>query len=140
MGTNQKIGGGGFHHIAIKASDFEKSVAFYTEALGFVERHHWGEGDKRGILLDTGDGNYLEIFAGGTKNRKSDECILHMAFRTNDVAQALEVARRAGAEVTIETKEVIMGDQPPIPIRIAFFKGPDGELIELFQSTGEHQL
>jgi glyoxylase I family protein len=140
MGTNHRIGGGGFHHVAIKASNFEKTVAFYTEGLGFVERHRWGEGDKRAILLDTGDGNYLEVFAGGSKERKADESILHMAFRTNDVAAALEAARAAGAEVTIETKDVVVGDNPPTPIRIAFFKGPDGEVIELFQSTGDNQL
>lgn len=140
MGTNGKIGGGGFHHVAIKASDFDKSVAFYTEALGFVPRHRWGEGDKRAILLDTGDGNYLEVFAGGTKERKPDESILHMAFRTNDVAGTLEAVRQAGAKVTIETKDVVLGDDPPTPVRIAFFKGPDGEVIELFQSTGDNQL
>ena len=40
---------------------------------------------------------------------------------------------RAGAEVTVETRDVTISTEPPPPIRIAFFKGPDGELIELFQ-------
>jgi hypothetical protein len=40
-------------------------------------------------------------------------------------------------EVTVEPKDAVLGG---IPVRIAFFKGPDGGIIELFESTGELQL
>lgn len=132
---NQTIGGGGFHHVAIRAHDFEASIRFYTQALGFKEKIRWGEGDKRGIMLDTGDGNYLEIFAGGTKEPKPEGAILHFAFRTTNADAAIERARAAGAEVTIEPKSVDLQSTPgPTPIRIAFFKGPDGEIVEFFQN------
>jgi glyoxylase I family protein len=130
MGNNRVIGGGGFHHVAIRAHDFDASVKFYTEVLGFAERVRWGEGNGRGILLDTGDGNYLEIFAGGAPGPKPEGAFLHLALRTDNVDAAIEVARRAGMEVTVEPKGVSLG---PVPARIAFFKGPDGEIIELFQ-------
>ncbi|MGO0061826.1 VOC family protein [Brevibacillus fluminis] len=64
MSKNEKIPGCGFHHVALRANDFAATVAFYTEGLGFVRRHGWGEGAKEVALLDTGDGNYMEIFAG----------------------------------------------------------------------------
>ena len=51
----------------------------------------------------------------------------------DDCGAALEAARAAGAEVTVETKDVTISTEPPLPIRIAFFKGPDGEVVELFQ-------
>ncbi|HTG69942.1 MAG TPA: VOC family protein [Candidatus Udaeobacter sp.] len=137
MGTNAKIGGGGFHHIAIRVYDFDKTVSFYTEVLGFTERVRWGEGDSRAIMLDTGDGNYLEVFAGGTEGQKEEGAFLHLALRSDNVTEALELARAAGMEVTVEPKDAVLGG---IPVRIAFFKGPDGEIIELFESTGEHQL
>jgi glyoxylase I family protein len=140
LGTNNKIGGGGFHHIAIKVRDFDASVKFYSEGFGFKERLSWGEGDGRGILLDTGDGNYLEVFAGGSKEIKPEGSMIHMAFRTNDVTQAIEAARAAGAEITVEPKAIIISDNPPTPVIIAFCKGLDGEIIEFFQSTGENQL
>lgn len=137
MGTNAKIGGGGFHHIAIRVFDFDKTVAFYTEILGFTERVRWGEGDKRAIMLDTGDGNYLEVFAGGKEGQKDEGAFLHLALRSDRVTEAVELARAAGMEVTVEPKDVELGG---IPVRIAFFKGPDGEIIELFQSISDDQL
>jgi glyoxylase I family protein len=140
LGYNNKIGGGGFHHVAIRASNFEASIQFYTEGLGFTERLSWGEGDSRGILLDTGDGNYLEVFAGGRAESKSEGAILHMAFRTNDLTAAIEAARAAGAEITKEPTDIDISKNPLTPVRIAFCKGPDGEILEFFQSTGDNQL
>jgi glyoxylase I family protein len=134
-GRNKTIGGGGFHHVAIRARDFDATVRFYTEVLGFTERIRWGEGNGRAIMLDVGDGNYLEVFAGGKDQPKPEGAILHFALRTDDCDAALERARAAGAEVTMEPKEILIPSTPdPTPIRIAFCKGPDGEIIEFFQN------
>ncbi|MEK8132107.1 VOC family protein [Paenibacillus filicis] len=135
--SNAVLKTGGFHHVAIRVFDFEGTVQFYTEVLGFTIRHQWGEGDGRGIMLDTGDGNYLEVFAGGAEGPKPEGAFLHLALRTEDVDGVTERARAAGAEVTVEPKDV---DINGIPVRLSFFKGPHGELIELFQSTGEDKL
>ena len=135
MGRNKTIGGGGFHHVAIRAHDFDASVRFYGETLGFQQKIAWGEGDKRAVMMDTGDGNYLEIFAGGTQGAKAEGAILHFAIRTDDCDAALERARAAGVEVTKEPASLDIPSRPgPTPVRIAFFKGPDGEVIELFQN------
>ena len=134
-GTNEAIGGGGFHHLALRARDFDASVKFYTEGLGFVPRINWGEGDGRAVMLDTGDGSYLEIFAGGADEPKPEGAVLHFALRTSDCDTAIERARAAGAEVTVEAKDVEIPSRPePLPVRIAFCKGPDGEVIEFFQN------
>jgi glyoxylase I family protein len=61
--------------------------------------------------------------------------ILHYALRTTDCDAALERARAAGATVTMEPKTIPLESEPQkITIRIAFCKGPDGELIEFFQN------
>ena len=85
---NTILGSGGFHHVAIRVSDFERSVTFYKEVLGFVEKIRWGEAEKRGIMLDTGDGNYVEIFANGDRTPKPEGAWFHVAFRTTDCAAA----------------------------------------------------
>jgi glyoxylase I family protein len=140
MGTNAKIGGGGFHHVALKVRDFDATLKFYVEGLGCTEALLWGEGDSRGALLDSGDGNYIEVFAGGSKEIKPDSAIIHFAFRSDNVDAAIEAARAAGAEITVEPKDGAFRTNPPVPIRIAFCKGPDGEVIEFFQTTGDRKL
>jgi len=136
--TNSTLGGGGFHHVAIRARDWDASVRFYTQALGFVEKIRWGEGDQRAVMLDTGDGNYIEVFAGRKESLpagSSEPPILHFAIRTTDVDSAIARARAAGAEVTIEPKDVDIPSTPgPTHVRLAFCKGPDGEVIEFFQN------
>jgi len=132
-GKNKKINGGGFHHVFMKVSDLNKSLKFYTEGLGFVEKVSWGEGAQKMVLLDTGDGNYFEL--GQTLDPiREGGSFPHVALRTDDCDSAIEAARAAGAEVTMEPKTINLPTNPSIQIRIAFFKGPDGELIELFQN------
>jgi glyoxylase I family protein len=88
---------------------------------------------KRTVLMDIGDGNYFEISQGDSDQVYGDGVFLHFALRVNDCNAALEVARSAGAEVTMEPRDVTTSSEPPLQLRIAFFKGPDGELIELVQ-------
>ncbi len=117
----------------MSVKDILTSLKFYVEGLGFVERVSWGEPQKRTVLLDTGDGNYFEISQG--KNGKKFEAgvFRHIALRVDHCKAAIELARKAGAEVTMETRDVNLSCEPSIPI-IAFFKGPDGEIVELFQN------
>ena len=134
-GHNATIGGGGFHQVAIRAHDFETTIRFYSEALGFTEKIAWGEGDGRAVMLDAGDENCLEIFAGGKNEPKLEGPVLHFALRTDDCDSALERARSTGAEVTMEPKDIDIPSRPAnTPVRIAFCKGPDGEVIEFFQN------
>ena len=136
--TNSTLGGGGFDHVASRARDFDASVRFYTQALGFVEKIRWGAGEKRAIMLDVGDGNYLEIFSGRSESlpaQSAEPPILHFAIRTADTDAAIARACAAGAEVTTEPKDVVIPSTPQAtPVRLAFCKGPDGELIEFFQN------
>ena len=136
MNKNSRIGGGGFHHIAMRVCDFDASLRFYTEGLGFTRAHEWGQDDKRGVLLDTGDGNYLELFAGGEKKAEAPPAagqVLHFALRSSNCDDAIKTAREAGAVVTVEPKDVDIASSPVYPVRVAFCEGPDGELIEFFQ-------
>jgi len=141
--NNPTIGGGGFHHVAIRARDFDAAVSFYTDVMGFVPAVAWKLADgTRATMLDTGDGNYLEIFERPNQApppKGTEHAILHFAIRTSDVGAATERARGAGCEITMEPKDVdiantVEGRPTPVPVRIAFFRGPEGELVELFEN------
>ena len=124
----------GFHHAAIRVADFEAACAFYVDGLGFLRKAEWGEADKRGALVDSGHGNYLEIFAGGAAGTGTGFCE-HLAFRTDDCDAALAAAVAAGAEVTVAAKDVTIPARPtPLPVRIAFVRTPTGETVEFFQN------
>jgi len=131
---NAVVSGCGFHHVAIRTSRWEESLRFWQEGLGFALAVEWGERPRRACMLDTGDGNYLEVFERDPYDGPSEGAILHFCFRTDDCDAALERARAAGAEVTVEPKTVAVFGEPRIPVRLAFFKGPDGEICELFQN------
>lgn len=132
-GSNKKIKGCGFHHLSMSVKDLSKSIKFYVDGLGFVERVSWGKAPKRTVLLDTGAGNYFEISQGDPEVFE-EGVFKHIALRVDDCKVAIDLARKAGAEVTMETRDVNLSSEPSIPIRIAFFKGPDGEIVELFQN------
>jgi len=125
----------GFHHVAVRVADFDAAVAFYVNGIGLKEKISWGEGDGRAVMLDAGNGNYVELFAGGTAEEKPEGAMLHLALRTDDVDAALSRAVAAGATVTVEPKDVTIQSRPqPTPVRLAFCRTPSGEIIEFFQN------
>ena len=131
--ADHKIAGLGFHHVGLKASDYDRSRAFYT-ALGMKEVLSWGEGERAISLYDIGDGGKIEIFANGGEEYASNGKWIHFAFKVDDVDAAYTNALAAGATVMTPPKTVELASRPYLAtIRVAFVYGPDGEQIELFR-------
>ena len=123
----------GFHHIAIQCKDIDKSIAFYT-ALGGTVYRTWGEGNSRACMIGFGKENYLELFANGAPDRPADKTVVHFAFRSSDTAADFAKAIAAGAVETKPVADFTIPSKPEeLPIRFAFCKGLDGEIIEFFQ-------
>ena len=83
----------GVHHIALKATDFDRSLAFYR-GLGFRPTMEWGsagEQDTRAAMLDSGDGSCIELFAGGSRQQPGSW--FHLAFRVPDCDAACRRAK-----------------------------------------------
>lgn len=129
---NSVIKHAGFHHLALISSHFEESIRFYTEGLGGKYVRGWGEGSKRIAMVDFGSGHLLEIFARGVDDEQQNPRFLHLAIATPDPDGAYEAALRAGAEPVDPPKDVVIQSETPFPVRIAFVKGPDGEILEFF--------
>lgn len=125
----------GFHHLAMKTHDFDASVDFYTEVLGLARGAAWGAPGSRAVMLKTGDGSHLELFERAPGKGETEELhpLLHFALRVADCDAVLERVRETGAEITTDVKNVDIPSDPVYPVRIAFFRGPGGEIVELFQ-------
>ena len=133
--ANEIIKGAGSHHIALMASDFEKSLAFY-KALGFKEIVRWGDEIKTIAMLDIGDGSRIELFSNGSDEYSVSGKWAHFAIKVDDVEEAFNIAVKAGGVPKIYPKVVPLNSSPEkISINIAFVKGPDGEELEFFKEV-----
>lgn len=133
--ANEIIKGLGFHHIGLKAANYEASLAFYR-ALGLKEIVSWGEGEKRITMLDLGNGDRIELFASGGDEFSANGKWIHFAMSVEDVDAAYELALSAGATPMTAPKTVDLDSRPmKISIRIAFVYGPDGEQLEFFRQV-----
>ena len=132
--ANEIIKGMGFHHIAVKAKNYEESMKFYTEGLGMKFMTQWGEGDERIAMLDMGNGDIVELFAGGNDKESIDPKYIHFAMKVDDVDAAYEAALKAGA-VSKTAPLVAPLDSAPVKLTLncAFVYGPAGEELEFFK-------
>ena len=120
----------GLHHISLKCGtteEFEKAKAFYIDILGFKKVREWPEG----IMINFGNG-MLEIFSNGP-GVKTKGALRHIAFAIDDVDMIADKVKKAGYEVFIEPKDIVIKSEPELLARIAFCFGPLGEEIEFFQ-------
>ncbi|GGM40361.1 hypothetical protein GCM10012275_09130 [Longimycelium tulufanense] len=146
----------GFDHFAIRAHDFDATVRFYVEGLGFHLAYEWDSPGvvSRSAFLDAGDGSYLELFDAATavpggparpatelpiptdEERAEHNAVLHIALRTDDVDAAYARAVEHGArpmQPPGDLRQFGRGDFGDGTIRIAFVRGLDGEVLEFIQ-------
>jgi catechol 2,3-dioxygenase-like lactoylglutathione lyase family enzyme len=137
----------GFHHVAIRAVDFDATIRFYTEGLGFKVHYRFSVPDRidRAAFLDAGDGRYIEVFGQGStvqsegrRRRPNEEAtegaLLHFCLRVTDVEASYARALAAGAVSRIAPRIARLGGEPPAEVQIAFVVGPNGEVIEFLKS------
>jgi glyoxylase I family protein len=140
----------GFHHVALRAVDFDATIAFYTKGLGFTVRFGFSVPGRidRAAFIDVGDGRYIEVFgqgstvqAEGRRRRPEEErtegALLHFCLRVADVEAAYAKALTAGATSRIEPRSATLtgADGATAEVRIAFVNGPNGEVIEFLKSA-----
>ena len=136
--SNPILGDGGFHHVCIKTREWDRTLAFYRETLGFTEKIAWRQAPQRAVMLDAGQGDYLEIFEDPAYEASPQGAVIHLALRTTRLDAVAARVRAAGAKITMEPKDVTIAatnGAGPVPIRIFFCEGPAGEIIEFFQNA-----
>lgn len=128
-------------HIAIGVTDFEKSVKWYKEVLGFREELRWQvEGlDGLNFAYLVTDNYRIEII--GNKNvlspgngpesfgdHLSQQGYVHLAFEVEDIDLAFKQLEEKGQEIFIQPFTAPM--HTTHERRIAFIKDPSGNVIE----------
>lgn len=87
----------GISHVAVKATDVEKSVAFYRDFLGFAEEkrlNYPADGGLMLVIMKVNDEQFLEIFNAAKLKPESDK-LYQVAFRVED-AEAVRARLIAG--------------------------------------------
>ena len=124
---------GGIHHVAIIASDYERSRHFYHQVLGLpilaetlrAERQSW----KLDLALP--DGSQLELFsfpAPPPRLSRPEACGLrHLAFRVQALDPVIAHLEHQGVAVEPVRVDELTGS------RFTFFADPDGLPLELYE-------
>jgi lactoylglutathione lyase len=127
----------GLAHIGVHTADMEKSIQFYTEILGFELLHQKDlvnpNGTTRLGFVNVG-GLVIELIqpadVSGVKERKAG-IIDHIAIEVKDIDQVILKLKAKGVEFNSAEKGV--NKTLFNGISNIFFKGPNGESLELFQ-------
>lgn len=122
-------------HTMLRVGDLERSIRFYTEALGMTELRRFDNPDYSYTLVYLGyeGGNpgqaELELtYNWGVESYEMGTAYGHIAIGVPDVRAACERIRAAGGEITREPGPVKGGTS-----FIAFAADPDGYKVELIE-------
>lgn len=129
----------GLHHIGLYVRDMEKSLSFYTEGLGGRVTLTFPMGDSGKIiaLVELAPGAVIELLPKGDRFADENYPWAHIALATDDARKAYHDALQAGAESRHEPGQ---GTANGMEIVNAFVTGPDGEVIEFFETVAKRKF
>lgn len=122
------------HHIAIIASDYEKSKKFYIEVLDLEHLNEVYRKERDSYMLDLAlNGEYIiELFSFPDPPKRPtypEACGLrHLGFAVDDVAAALKELQSKGIKTTELQVDTDTGKH------MAFFFDPDELPLELYEA------
>jgi lactoylglutathione lyase len=118
-------------HVGVMVSDLEVSIGFYQDVLGLdlLDRFDANESTGLAFLGDGGRGQVIVELICGKDNTFPDEGkVHHIAFTVDDIEGEIERLRSLKVHFTNDEISTLANGSKYI-----FFKGPDGETLELFQ-------
>lgn len=123
----------GIHHIAIICSDYERSKAFYTQALGCTVLAEVYRAERQSYKLDLAvNGQYaIELFSfpqpPARPSRPEAAGLRHLAFEVDNIQVAVAHLHMQG----IMTEPIRIDEYTGR--RFTFFSDPDGLPLELYE-------
>lgn len=117
-------------HICISSKDLDKTLAFYSGALGMKKVFDFRKkGETAGFYLEVSKGNYLEFFKDPT-NYDNSSPLRHLCLETKDIKKLRPHLLAKGIECT----EIKMGGDGTWQFWV---KDPDGTSIEFHEYTAK---
>lgn len=118
-------------HLALVTTDVERAARFFVDLLGFKETGRLETSHSGTIVFVSLGGTQVELFGTGEAGAAAgaDEAVgfKHVALLVEDIDGECDRLRAAGVEFTMVPTTVESG------LRIAFFKDPDGNALELMR-------
>jgi glyoxylase I family protein len=110
------------HHVSITVTDVGAAFAFYTDVLGLVERDDRPDFGFGGHWLEAG-GQQLHLVEG----RPPEDRGQHFALQVADLDATVVELRGRGVTIT--------DPSPAGPTRQSFVHDPEGNLVEILESS-----
>lgn len=122
----------GIHHVAIIASNYAISKAFYTEVLGLPVIAETFRAERNSWKLDLAIGNaQIELFSfpdpPERPSRPEARGLRHLAFSVADLDAAVAHLAAQGVQTEPVRTDELTGR------RFTFFTDPDGLPLELYE-------
>jgi len=130
---------GDLDHVALTVADMDRALDFYAGLLGceVLGQLLLDDGTFKLVYLRKGRA-LIELFAHRTPPGRAPETapaptlgFQHLAFHTDDVDAAAASLASAGVPFTVTPKDAAGN------VRLAFFRDPDGNLLELVSNLPE---
>lgn len=135
MNKNQVVAG--LSHAAIRTRDIQESIRYYTETLGLQEafRMYAEDGSLATVYLFLAPGQYLELFANGTRDRgpvgAETVGFCHLCLMTRNIRQSYEAVREKGGPLDSDIRR---GKSRCL---MFWTHDPDGTQIEIMEMPPE---
>ncbi len=120
----------GTHHIALKTANYAVMQQFYTQVLGLP--YVGGFPGRNIIFLSLGD-TTIELIEAENEWSAPLQGWHHLALEVEDTDAAY--AELHAQQVAFHITPKSFPEDKPL-VRLAFFKDPDGNELELFQPIG----
>lgn len=127
-----------FGHVAIRVSNIDKALEFYSKGLGFEEafKIQNDDGSLRIVYVHISNGQYLELCLGGEGKKpefddKKDVGVRHVSFTVDDLAKFKKEAEGRG--VVFDSDILDTRDHN----KNVWLFDPDGNKLEIVETHPE---
>ncbi|MGN7471122.1 VOC family protein [Brevibacillus sp. SAFN-007a] len=121
-------------HVGLMVKDLEASIAFYTNVIGMELKGTLVHSNQIITLAFLGfpgsTETELELIHGYNDALPEEGKVHHLAFAVDHLEAEIERLKQLGVSFIDEAITTL-----PNGSRYMFFRGPDGEWLELFEST-----